>query len=461
MLKCNVCEEPVKLYIYKVMDEYRCWKCNKGMRILLIYKPDVKDFGRPSSEFAYSKPNTIIDLAKEYGIKMEERYAKSLAFPYIMHICPHCGSHQGDNYVVEDNYQLKNTVLAAKGYTQYCKKCDSLVKRLDLNHDPIKSDEDISINNQVEEVKLTDKPLEKKLAGYISIEEIKLNFMYAIKKAMAESNFFHKRYCVEGKICSKILKHSSGISFKINNNKSETLNIFAPDGCDVNSNLQEGNYVKVFGDIQLYENAFKNNFEFLQLKVYKILDNGISEDKKDKVLNDIRRKGLLNRKKKHISYWGIRKYKIALITSATSEAIADITSSLGSVSFFEIDVIPVNLYNVEQITNAIYSADRSNKYNSIVLARGGVDRLDIFDEYPILYALCRCNTLTVSAVGHASQTPLTNLAADIKEDTPSAAGKMFLYKYNEYLKNKNTIIISIIVLCIILAFSIIVQYLVK
>ncbi|MGE7056910.1 hypothetical protein ACQKI4_30595, partial [Paenibacillus glucanolyticus] len=62
------------------------------------------------SDLAYNKPKSLIPFAKEYGVHLEERYSKVTQSMYVMHICPHCKMHQGDNYVVEDNEQKTDLV---------------------------------------------------------------------------------------------------------------------------------------------------------------------------------------------------------------------------------------------------------------------------------------------------------------------------------------------------------------
>ncbi|MCY8807031.1 hypothetical protein MOE15_00540 [Bacillus atrophaeus] len=93
----------------EIRDRYVCWKCKNNMKIILMYKPEkeytYKDVIPIISECSYSKPDSIIPLAKKYGVLLEKRYSKFVNDKYIMHICPNCNMHQGDNFVVEDNHQ--------------------------------------------------------------------------------------------------------------------------------------------------------------------------------------------------------------------------------------------------------------------------------------------------------------------------------------------------------------------
>jgi hypothetical protein len=42
------------------------------------------------------------DCNMEFNLRNDSKVSES---KYVMHICPHCKMHQGDNYVVEDNKQ--------------------------------------------------------------------------------------------------------------------------------------------------------------------------------------------------------------------------------------------------------------------------------------------------------------------------------------------------------------------
>ncbi|KEQ22134.1 exodeoxyribonuclease X C-terminal domain-containing protein [Paenibacillus tyrfis] len=101
-----------------IRSGYQCWKCKKTMQIFLMFNPEIENelrYGYPIiSDLAYNKPRSLIPFAKEYGILLEERYSKVTESKYIMHICPHCKMHQGDNYVVEDNEQETKLIKKIK-----------------------------------------------------------------------------------------------------------------------------------------------------------------------------------------------------------------------------------------------------------------------------------------------------------------------------------------------------------
>jgi exodeoxyribonuclease VII large subunit len=62
----------------------------------------------------------------------------------------------------------------------------------------------------------------------------------------------------------------------------------------------------------------------------------------------------------------------------------------------------------------------------IVLARGGGSFEDLlpFSDERLVRAVAGCSVPIVSAVGHEQDTPLTDLAADVRASTPSVAARL-------------------------------------
>jgi exodeoxyribonuclease VII large subunit len=124
--------------------------------------------------------------------------------------------------------------------------------------------------------------------------------------------------------------------------------------------------------------------------------------------------------------------RVALITSPTGAAIRDFLKIIHRrFANIEIIVIPVRVQGEGasgDMVKALDTANRQLKVDVIVLTRGGgsIEDLWAFNEEELALAIRRSNIPVVSAVGHEIDITISDLAADLRAPTPSAAAELLV-----------------------------------
>jgi len=122
--------------------------------------------------------------------------------------------------------------------------------------------------------------------------------------------------------------------------------------------------------------------------------------------------------------------RIGVITSASGAAIHDILHVLQR----RFPNLPVNLYPsavqgteaADQLVAALALANRHAECDVLILGRGGGSLEDLwpFNEVRVAEAILRSAIPIVSAVGHETDTTISDLVADYRAPTPSAAAEV-------------------------------------
>ncbi len=120
---------------------------------------------------------------------------------------------------------------------------------------------------------------------------------------------------------------------------------------------------------------------------------------------------------------------VALVTSPAAAGLADMLRILSQRCPVRVLVVPVKVQGegaAASIAAGIELIDRLGWADVIIVGRGGGSAEDLwaFNEEVAVRAVAACRTPIVSAVGHEIDNLLTDLAADRRAPTPTAAAEM-------------------------------------
>ena len=121
---------------------------------------------------------------------------------------------------------------------------------------------------------------------------------------------------------------------------------------------------------------------------------------------------------------------IGIVTSKTGAALQDIRNIISRRwPAVRLLLCPVNVQGFEaakEIAAAIDRLDKSGEVDTIIVARGGGSREDLwgFNAEIIARAAYRCKTPLISAIGHEIDFTILDFVADQRAPTPSAAAEL-------------------------------------
>ncbi len=131
--------------------------------------------------------------------------------------------------------------------------------------------------------------------------------------------------------------------------------------------------------------------------------------------------------------------RLAVITSPSGAAVRDVLSVLARrFPLLEVDVLPVQVQGeaaAAQITAMLKRAGASDRYDVILLARGGGSLEDLwaFNDEQLARAIAASPVPVVSAIGHETDFSLSDFAADLRAPTPSVAAELLVPNRSDLL----------------------------
>lgn len=129
--------------------------------------------------------------------------------------------------------------------------------------------------------------------------------------------------------------------------------------------------------------------------------------------------------------------RIGIVTAPTGAAVRDIIQiSLRRNPFVELILYPALVQGegaAQSIVSGIMALDAMD-LDVLIVGRGGgsIEDLWAFNEEAVARAIFSCNTPVISAVGHETDTTISDYVADLRAPTPSAAAEQAVFSYQEW-----------------------------
>lgn len=153
--------------------------------------------------------------------------------------------------------------------------------------------------------------------------------------------------------------------------------------------------------------------------------------------------GLLDLPKKRIP---IFPQKIAVITSPSGAVIRDILTTIKRrYPIVQVTVFPTRVQGNEAIGEIVSAFEQvealKSNFDTVILARGGgsIEDLWCFNEERVANAIIACSLPVITAIGHETDTTLSDLVSDMRAPTPTAAAEIsvpVLVELKEYLQQQ-------------------------
>lgn len=252
-----------------------------------------------------------------------------------------------------------------------------------------------------------------------------------------------KSIYIEGEISNVVYQKSGHLYFSLKDDDSIIkCAAFSYRYKNIPDNLVEGTKVEVLASVSYYKPYGTITFTVEKLKkadklgqLYKQLELRREEYRKKGYFSD--------EIKKNIPYLVKR---VGVITASTGAAIQDIIKTIHNRDkYVDIFLYPVKVQGEgakEEISEAIkYFNENNDKYNldALIVGRGGgsIEDLWAFNEVEVIEAIYNSKIFIVSAVGHESDTLLSDYVADLRASTPTQAAEKLIKNYDENIKELN------------------------
>lgn len=196
--------------------------------------------------------------------------------------------------------------------------------------------------------------------------------------------------------------------------------------------LEDGERVHVFGRPELYEQRGEFKLRALSIERFGL---GAHLASLERLKATLAAEGLFSDARKRPLPFLPRR--IGVVTGNDAAAKRDVVTTIRS-RFPPASVLVAETYvqgprAAAEIVAALGALCEHEDVDVVVLTRGGGSFEDLlpFSDERVVRAVAGCRVPVVSAVGHEQDTPLCDLAADVRASTPTAAGKLVVPELTE------------------------------
>ena len=247
-------------------------------------------------------------------------------------------------------------------------------------------------------------------------------------KNMFTQDYMLGRIYVKGEV-SNCKYHTSGHIYFSLKDESGTIAcvMFAGQRGGLSFRMQEGQQVIVFGGVNVYERS--GSYQ-LYAREIRLDGEGILFERFQALKRELEEMGMFAPEyKKPIPAYASR---IGVVTAPTGAAVRDIINiSRRRNPYVQLILYPAQVQGEgakESIARGIAMLDRLG-VDVIIVGRGGGSMEDLwaFNEEEVARAIFDCSTPVISAVGHETDTTISDFVADLRAPTPSAAAELAVY----------------------------------
>lgn len=273
------------------------------------------------------------------------------------------------------------------------------------------------------------------MSEYITVTQLNKTI-----KQLFDQTAFLKRLSVMGEL-SNFKRHSSGTYyFTLKDQGSEIKSVmFASSASKMSHSFKNGDQVIASGDVNVYD--VRGEY---QLYVTAMRPTGAGDiyAKLEALKKKLITEGLLD----EIHKKPLPKYPrvVGVITSPTGAAVQDIQNTIARrFPLASVRIYPALVQGDDakySVTKQIEKANLEKLADVLIVGRGGgsIEDLWAFNEELVLRAIFASQIPIISAVGHETDTTLSDLIADRRAPTPTAAAELAVPDKMELLQYINS-----------------------